>query len=155
MKNKEAIKEKSKNWYKNLSDEEEKNKIKEYQSERYQELIQYKKEALQPKWILILLSITMSLKFGEIKVDKKEFRESKETVGLNLVNTNKIVSDKLNLKKLTSIILAKKMVNLLDQYALIYLKWVYLLDILMVTEKTCHLSENEEIIIKYNKIWKK
>ena len=155
MKNKEAIKEKSKNWYKNLSDEEEKNKIKEYQSERYQELIQYKKEALQPKWILILLSITMSLKFGEIKVDKKEFRESKETVGLNLVNTNKIVSDKLNLKKLTSIILAKKMVNLLDQYALIYLKWVDLLDILMVTEKTCHLSENEEIIIKYNKIWKK
>ena len=97
MKNKEAIKEKSKNWYKNLSDEEEKNKIKEYQSERYQELIQYEKEALQPKWILILLSITMSLKFGEIKVDKKEFRESKETVDLNLVNTNKIVSDKLNL----------------------------------------------------------
>ena len=155
MKNKEAIKEKSKNWYKNLSDEEEKNKIKEYQSERYQELIQYKKEALQPKWILILLSITMSLKFGEIKVDKKEFRESKETVDLNLVNTNKIVSDKLNLKKLISIILTKKMVNLLDQYALIYLKWVDLLDILMVTEKTCHLSENEEIIIKYNKIWKK
>ena len=76
-----------------MSDEEEKNKIKEYQSERYQELIQYKKEALQPKWILI----TMSLKFGEIKVDKKEFRESKETVDLNLVNTNKIVSDKLNL----------------------------------------------------------
>ena len=39
----------------------------------------------------------MSLKFGEIKVDKKEFRESKATVDLNLVNTNKIVSDKLNL----------------------------------------------------------
>ena len=39
----------------------------------------------------------MSLKFGEIKVDKKEFRESKETVDLNLVNTYKIVSDKLNL----------------------------------------------------------
>ena len=97
----------------------------------------------------------MSLKFGEIKVDKKEFRESKETVDLNLVNTNKIVSEKLNLKKVISIILAKKMVNLLDQYALIYLKWVDLLDILMVTEKTCHLSENEEIIIKYNKIWKK
>ena len=151
MKNKEAIKEKSKNWYKNLSDEEEKNKIKEYQSERYQELIQYKKEALQPKWILI----TMSLKFGEIKVDKKEFRESKETVDLNLFNTNKIVSDKLNLKKLISIKLAKKMVNLLDHYALIYFKWVDLLDTLMVTEKTCHLSENEEIIIKYNKIWKK
>ena len=47
------------------------------------------------------------------------------------------------------------MVNLLDHYALIYLKWVDLLDILMVTEKTCHLSENEEMIIKCNKIWKK
>ena len=44
--NKEAIKEKSRNCYKNMS-EEEKNKIKEYQKKRYQELIQYKKEALK------------------------------------------------------------------------------------------------------------
>ena len=44
--NKEAIKEKSRNRYKNMS-EEEKNKIKEYQKKRYQELIQYKKEALK------------------------------------------------------------------------------------------------------------
>ena len=43
--NKEAIKEKSKNRYKNLS-EEEKDKIKVYQRKRYQELVQYKKEAL-------------------------------------------------------------------------------------------------------------
>ena len=35
LKNEEAIKEKSKNWYKNLS-KEEKDKIKEYQRERYQ-----------------------------------------------------------------------------------------------------------------------
>ena len=47
-KNKEAIKEKSKNWHKNLS-KEEKDKIKEYQRKRYQQLIQYKKEALQNK----------------------------------------------------------------------------------------------------------
>ena len=45
-KQKKVIKEKSRNCYKNLS-EEEKNKIKEYQKKRYQELIQYKKEALQ------------------------------------------------------------------------------------------------------------
>ena len=38
LKNKEAIKEKTRNRYKNLS-EEEKNKIKEYQKKRYQELI--------------------------------------------------------------------------------------------------------------------
>ena len=44
--NKEVIKEKSRNRYKNLW-EEEKNKIKEYQRKRYQELIQYKREALE------------------------------------------------------------------------------------------------------------
>ena len=51
LQNKEAIKEKSKNWYKNLS-EEEKDKIKEDQRQRYQQLIQYKNEALQNKWVL-------------------------------------------------------------------------------------------------------
>ena len=44
--NKEVIKENSTNRYKNLS-EEENNKLKEYQKKRYQELIQYKKEALK------------------------------------------------------------------------------------------------------------
>ena len=44
---KETIK-KSRNQYKNLS-KEEKDKIKEYQRKRYQQLIQYKKEALQNK----------------------------------------------------------------------------------------------------------
>ena len=44
LQNKEAIKAKARNRYKNLS-EEEKNKIKEYQElKRYQELIQYKKK---------------------------------------------------------------------------------------------------------------
>ena len=48
LKNKDAIKEKARNRHKNLS-EEEKNKIKEYQKKRYQELIQYKNEALKSK----------------------------------------------------------------------------------------------------------
>ena len=48
LQNKEFIKEKARNRYKNLS-EEEKNKIIEYQKKRYQELIQYKKEALKHK----------------------------------------------------------------------------------------------------------
>ena len=48
LKNKGAIKEKSKNRYKNLS-KEEKDKIKEHQRKKYQQLIQYKKEALQNK----------------------------------------------------------------------------------------------------------
>ena len=46
--NKEVIKEKSRERYKNLS-QEEKGKIKEYQRKGYQELVQYKKEALKNK----------------------------------------------------------------------------------------------------------
>ena len=48
LQNKEAIKEKSTQHYKNLS-EKEKDKIKKYQKKRYQELIQYKKEILKNK----------------------------------------------------------------------------------------------------------
>ena len=40
LQNKEAIKEKTRDRYRNLS-EEEKNKIKEYQKKKYQELLQY------------------------------------------------------------------------------------------------------------------
>ena len=72
LKNKEAIKEKSRDWYKNLS-KEEKDKIKKYQRKRYQQLIQYKKEALQNELALFLLSIRMNektLRFDNIR-DKK------------------------------------------------------------------------------------
>ena len=48
LQNKEAIKDTSKNRYKNLS-KEEKDKSKEYQRKNYQQLIQYKKETLQNK----------------------------------------------------------------------------------------------------------
>ena len=48
LQNKEAIKVKATDRYRNLS-EEEKNKIKEYQKKKYQELIQYKNEALKSK----------------------------------------------------------------------------------------------------------
>ena len=51
LQNKEAIKGKSREQYKNLQ-KEEKGKIKEYQIRRYQKLIQYKKEVLQNKWVL-------------------------------------------------------------------------------------------------------
>ena len=53
LKNKEAMKELSKNRYKNLS-KEEKDKIKKYQREWYQLLIQYKNEVLQSNLILFL-----------------------------------------------------------------------------------------------------
>ena len=79
--------------------EEEKNKIKEYQKKRYQELIQYKKEALKNKLInLSVCNIIMSektLKFNNIKVNKKEFHKSKQAIDSDSVDTDKIVvSDK-------------------------------------------------------------
>ena len=46
--NKEAIKERSRECYENLS-QEKKDKIKEDQRKKYQELVQYKKEALKNK----------------------------------------------------------------------------------------------------------
>ena len=94
LQNKEVIKEKARNRYKNLS-EEEKNKIKEYQKKRYQELIQYKKEALKNKLInLSVHNMIMSektLKFNNVKVNKKEFHKSKQANDLDSVDTNKIV----------------------------------------------------------------
>ena len=75
-----------------------KDKIKEYQRKRYQQLIKYKKESLQNKWVLFLLSIIMSekaLKFDKIRVNKKEFHRSKQPIDLDLVNVDQIVvSDK-------------------------------------------------------------
>ena len=90
LQNKEAIKKKSKDWYKNLSKEEQ-DKIKEYQRKRYQQLIQYKKEALQNKLPLLLLNIKMSektLKFDNVRVNKKFFHESKQPINLDLVNVD-------------------------------------------------------------------
>ena len=89
----ELIKEKSKTWYKNLS-KEEKGKIKKYQRKRCLQLIHYKKEALQNKWVLFLLSIRMSektLKFNNIRLNKKELHISKQPIDLELVNVDQIV----------------------------------------------------------------
>ena len=52
-KNKKAIKEKSREHYKNLS-QEQKDNINEYQRKRYQELVQYKKEALKIIFFFVL-----------------------------------------------------------------------------------------------------
>ena len=91
------MKEKSKNRYKNLS-KEEKDKIKEHQRKRYQQLNQYQKEALQNKSVLFLFSIRMSektLKLDNIRVNKKEFHKSKQRIDLDWVNVDQIVvSDK-------------------------------------------------------------
>ena len=77
---------------------EERDKIKEYQRKRYQQLNQYKKEELQNKLVLFLLSIRRSeqtVKFDNARVNKKEFHKSKQPIDLDLVNVDQIgVSDK-------------------------------------------------------------
>ena len=76
--NKEAIKEKSKNRYKNLS-KEEKDKNKEYQRKRYQELIQYKKKRYKINKFCFFLSI--------IRMSEKTLKF--ENVNKNSINLSK------------------------------------------------------------------
>ena len=125
---KEAIKEKSKNWYKNFS-QEENDKIKGYQIQRYQQLIQHRIEALQNKRALFLLKIRVSektLKFNNIRLNKKEFYKSKQPIDLESGNVDQIVvSDKF--KKVTRVLnisLVTKKTRLLNRYLLSYIKWV-------------------------------
>ena len=78
--------------------QEEKDKIKEYQKKSYQQLVKYKKEALQNKYILFSQYKKMSektLNFDNINVNKKEFHKFKQSVDLDLINVDQIVvSDK-------------------------------------------------------------
>ena len=71
--------------------EKQKDKIKEYQTKIHEQLIRYKKKALQNKWVLFLLSIRMSEKFDNIRVNKKEFRKFKQPINLDLINVDQIV----------------------------------------------------------------
>ena len=101
--NKETIKEKSIEHYKNLP-QEEKDKIKEYQRKKISRIgsVQYKKEALQKKQFFVLYLIKKmsekTLKFNNIRLNKKEFHKSKEPVDLmSVVNVNVdqiVISDK-------------------------------------------------------------
>ena len=74
---------------------EEKDRLKSTKEKRYQQLIQYKKEALQSKLFLLLLSIRISektRKFDNIRVNKKEFHKFKQPVDLDSVNVDQIVA---------------------------------------------------------------
>ena len=71
--NKEAIKEKSREHYQNLS-QEEKDNIKESQWKKYQQLVQYEKEALKNNFSFFhhIKNEWKTLKFNII-LNKKEF----------------------------------------------------------------------------------
>ena len=80
--------------------QEEKGKIKEYQRTRYQKLVQYQKEALKNQlffcFFLNIKNEWKTLKFNNIRVNKKEFHKSKQPNDLMSVNVDQIVvSDKI------------------------------------------------------------
>ena len=90
LQNKEAIKEKSKIDTKTCQ-KEKKTRLKSIREKDTSNWFSTEKEALQNKWVLFLLSIRMSektLKFDNIRVNKKEFHKSKQTINLDLVNVD-------------------------------------------------------------------
>ena len=113
--------------YKNLS-QEEKDKIKEYQRKKYQEPVQYKKEALENKYFFVFLGIKRmsekTLKFDNIRLNKKELHKSKQPIELMSVNVDQIVvSDKFkHSDKALNILLVTKSMKLLNCYLSFYLK---------------------------------
>ena len=78
-----------------------KTRLKSIKEKKYQELVQYKKEALKNKcfflffyFLFFFLNIKMTekrLKFNNIKLNKKEFHESKERIDLLSVDLDQMV----------------------------------------------------------------
>ena len=108
--------------------QEEKDKIKEYQRKKYQELVQYKKKRYKINNFCFFLSIKLSnekiLKFNNIRVNKKEFHKCKKAIDLISVNVNQILYLRnLNIvTKVLNVLLVTKKMKLLNCYVLSYLK---------------------------------
>ena len=63
-----------------------------------------------------------TLKFGDVEIIKKKFNASNKPIALNLVDIDKIVTNLNIVIKVLNILLAIKIMILLDRYALFYLK---------------------------------
>ena len=67
--------------------------------------------------------IEKTLKFDNIKVNKKEFHKSKQPTDLNLVNVDQVVISNLSIVVMVlNILLVAKKIILLNRYVLSYLK---------------------------------
>ena len=154
LQNKEAIKENSKNWYKNLS-EKEKDKIKEYQRQGYQKLIQYKKE------VLFLLSIRMSektLQFDNIRLNKKESHKSKQPINLNLVKIDQItIYEKYkHSDDGFKCFIGYKEYGIVKTLCIILPQLIGYRKYLENGDKNMpFMIKNDDVLNKYNEIWKK
>ena len=99
----------------------------------------------------------MNLKLGEIKIDKKEFHNSKKPVDFNLADTNEIVaSDKFEFEEGDKYYIGYKDGEFVRPLPVILTQMSGFIKYFDSNRKNVpYLSEDEEIIIKYNKIWKK
>ena len=80
-----------------------------------------------------------TLKFYNIKINKKEFHKSKEPINLVLINVDQIVvSDKFKHRDDgCKYFLVTKKVKLLNRCVLFWLKWVDTWNTLKTVPKTC------------------
>ena len=95
-------------------------------------------------------------KFGEIKIDKKEYHRSKKPIDLNLIDINNIVaSDKIELGKGDKYYIGCKDDEFIRPLCVIFLqisRSIKHFD--NSSKKMWFLSENEEFVINYYKTWK-
>ena len=95
-------------------------------------------------------------KFGEIKIDKKEYHRSKKPIDLNLIDINNIVaSDKIKLGKGDKYYIGCKDDEFIRPLCVIFLqisRSIKHFD--NSSKKMWFLSENEEFVINYYKTWK-
>ena len=97
------------------------------------------------------------IKFENKEVNKKEFYSSKQAISLDSVDLNKIVvSKKWKINDTTYKHICGYLNNdTIQHYVLFYLKWMDILNILMMVEKICHLlrmmKKFIKSIIKYRK----
>ena len=98
----------------------------------------------------------MHLKFDEIQIDKDEFHKSKKPVELELIYTNKVfISDRFELDEGDKYYIGYKDGEFVRPLCIIPPQMSGYIKYFDGTRKNMSfLSDNVEIIIKYNKIWK-
>ena len=98
----------------------------------------------------------MNLKFGKVKRNKKEFHRWKQPSYLNQVEISKIViSDDFKLDDGVKNFIGCKNDKTVKPLCIFYLRWVDLFHIFKTTKNMPFLADDDDIILKYNKIWQK
>ena len=103
-----------------------------------------------------MLGIKINLKFGEIKIDKQNFINLKKPIDSNLIDKNKIViSDRFESDEDDKYYIGYKDGEFVRSLCIMLPQISEFIKYFDGNRKNMSfLREDEEIIIKYNKIWK-